>query len=107
VVTYAYNPLQIEGNQYRAEKDGVIWRLVYDTPPNTATEEVVTSIQGILCKNGLPPFLSQIGYDKVKRQEKQMLNKATDRTAAVRDTSSRALESRVTDCSRSKMRPLT
>jgi len=52
---------QTEGNLYRAEKDEAIWRLVFNTPPQVATEEVVVSVQGILCQNGLAPFLSQIG----------------------------------------------
>lgn len=51
----------MDGSPYRAEKDGGIWRLVFNTDQHDATEEVVTSVQGILCKNGLPPFLDQIG----------------------------------------------
>jgi hypothetical protein len=54
---------QTDSSPYRAEKDGGIWRLVFNTDQDDheASEEVVTSIQGILCKNGLPPFLDQIG----------------------------------------------
>jgi hypothetical protein len=45
---------------YRVEKDGGIWRMVlYDGPDGP--EEVVASLQGILSKNGLPPFLENIG----------------------------------------------
>lgn len=46
---------------YRVEKDGGIWRMVYDTSTPDGSEEVVASIQGILSKNGLPPFLDHIG----------------------------------------------
>jgi len=51
----------MEGNYYRVKKDGGIWQLVFNTPSHTPMEEVVVSVQGILLKNGLPPFLSQIG----------------------------------------------
>jgi hypothetical protein len=60
----AYNSPQTEGSPYRAEKDGGIWRLVFNNTyeqPESATEEVVASVQGILCKKRLPPFLDQIG----------------------------------------------
>lgn len=56
-----YDSFKTEGNHYRAEKDGAIWRLVYNTPPQSATEEVVASVQGILSNNDLPPFMKQIG----------------------------------------------
>jgi hypothetical protein len=50
---------------YHVEKDGGIWRLVYDTgstpDSDDGPEEVVASLQGILSKNGLPPFLDNIG----------------------------------------------
>jgi hypothetical protein len=49
---------------YRVEKDGGIWRMVYDavsTSDGPGPEEVVASLQGILSKNGLPPFLENIG----------------------------------------------
>jgi hypothetical protein len=61
LASHFYDSHQIEDNNYRAEKDGGIWRLVFNTPLHTTMEEVVVSVQGILCKNGLPPFLSQIG----------------------------------------------
>ena len=40
------------------EKDGSIWHMIYDasTSDGMGSEEVVASIQGILSKNGLPPF---------------------------------------------------
>ena len=62
--TYLFKNCQLNsGSPYRAEKDGGIWRLVFNTlqQGDDATEEVVASVQGILCKNGLPPFLDQIG----------------------------------------------
>ena len=62
--TYLLTNCQLDsGSPYRAEKDGGIWRLVFNTLQHCddATEEVVASVQGILCKNGLPPFLDQIG----------------------------------------------
>jgi hypothetical protein len=59
MITYDCSP-QTEGNLYRAEKDGGIWRLVFNTG-TIDSEEVVASVQGILSKNGLPPFLEQIG----------------------------------------------
>jgi hypothetical protein len=40
-------------------KDGAIWRLVFNTE-EVAMEEVVTSIQGILCRAELPPFDDKI-----------------------------------------------
>lgn len=47
---------------YRVEKDGGIWRMVYDAGSTSdAPEEVVASLQGILSKNGLPPFLDNVG----------------------------------------------
>ena len=56
---------QTDGSPYRVEKDGAIWRLMFNPSSKSvqddATEEVVASIQGILCRNGLPPFLDQIG----------------------------------------------
>jgi hypothetical protein len=59
---------QTEGIPYRAKKDGGIWRLVFNnisvqpaSASESATEEVIMSIQGILCKKGLPLFLDQIG----------------------------------------------
>ena len=60
-----YDSPQTEGTSpYRAERDRGIWRLVFNNTSEqteNATEEVVSSVQGILCKNGLPPFLDQIG----------------------------------------------
>ena len=41
---------------YRGIKDGPIRRLVYSTDDQGGMEEVVTSMQGILCKAELPPF---------------------------------------------------
>ena len=46
---------------HRVEKDGGIWRMVYDTSTSEGSEEVVVGVQGILSKNGLPPFLDYIG----------------------------------------------
>ena len=40
---------------YRGVKDGAIWRLVFKDE-HGMLEEVITSIQGILCKAELPPF---------------------------------------------------
>ena len=52
---------QMEGTPYCTEKDGGIWHLVFNAHQHEATEEVVASLQGILCKNRLPLFLDQIG----------------------------------------------
>ena len=41
---------------YRGAKDGAIWRLAYSIDDQGGMEEVVTSMQGILCKAELPPF---------------------------------------------------
>jgi len=54
-------PTKRDTMPYRIEKDGGIWRMVYDASTSDGSEEVVTSIQGILSKNGLPPFMDNIG----------------------------------------------
>ena len=45
---------------YRGVRDGAIWRLAYSIDNQSEMEEVVTSIQGILCKADLPPFNDKI-----------------------------------------------
>ena len=60
-VAYLLTICQTDGTPCRAEKDGGIWRLVFNADQHEAAEEVVVSVQGILIKNGLPPFLDQIG----------------------------------------------
>jgi hypothetical protein len=45
---------------YRGVRDGAIWRLAYSIDDQGGVEEVVTSIQGILCKADLPPFKDKI-----------------------------------------------
>jgi len=41
-------------------KDGAIWRLVYNAGDQEGMEEVVASVQGILCRADLPPFNDKI-----------------------------------------------
>lgn len=45
---------------YRGVRDGPIWRLAYSIDNQGGVEEVVTSMQGILCKADLPPFNEKI-----------------------------------------------
>ena len=44
---------------YRVVKDGPIWRLVFNAVEE-GMEEVVASVQGILCRAELPPFEDKI-----------------------------------------------
>ena len=44
---------------YRVIKDGAIWRLAFNTEED-GIEEVVASVQGILCRAELPPFDDKI-----------------------------------------------
>lgn len=56
-------------DEYEAIKEGAVWRLVHtqsspggSTGENaTSTQEVVASLQGIICKKDLPPFVEKIG----------------------------------------------
>ena len=41
---------------YRGVRDGAIWRLAYSIDNQGGVEEVIMTIQGILCKADLPPF---------------------------------------------------
>ena len=45
---------------YCIEKDGGIWHMIYNAPISDGSKEVVASVQGILSKNRLPPFLDNI-----------------------------------------------
>ena len=45
---------------YWGVRDGVIWRLAYSIDNQGGMEEVMTSMQGILCKADLPPFNKKI-----------------------------------------------
>ena len=54
-------PTKNDRMPYRVEKDGGIWRMVYDASTSDGYEEVVASVQGILSKIGLPPFLDNLG----------------------------------------------
>ena len=48
----------VQGNKiYIAKQDGAIWRLVHKTDDSEASadEEVVVSLQGILCKKDIAP----------------------------------------------------
>jgi len=56
-----YVSTQTGGKDYRVEKDGGIWRLVFNSAGHSETEEVVASVQEILCKKDLPPILKEIG----------------------------------------------
>ena len=57
-----YMTTKMDTMPYRVEKDGGIWCLVYDAgSTSNGPEELVVSFQGILSKNGLPPFLDNIG----------------------------------------------
>jgi len=58
---HTYVSTQTGGKDYCIEKDGGIWRLVFNSPEHSETEEVVASIQGILCKKDLPPIPKEIG----------------------------------------------
>ena len=49
-----------KGAIYRGVRDGAIWRLAYSIDDQGGVEEVVTSMQGILCKADLPPFNEKI-----------------------------------------------
>jgi hypothetical protein len=53
---------------YRVEKDGGIWRLVFNSPGHSETEEVVTSVQEILCRKDLPPITER---DQVRQSQSQ------------------------------------
>jgi hypothetical protein len=45
---------------YQGVRDGVIWRLAYSIDNQGEMEEVIMSIQEILCKADLPPFNKKI-----------------------------------------------
>ena len=46
-----------QGNKkYTAKEDGMIWHLVCKMDENSADEEVVALLQGILCKKDIAPF---------------------------------------------------
>ena len=53
-----------QGDNSRPYHIKVVWHMVYYeafTGTSDGFEEVVASVQGILSKNGLPPFLDKIG----------------------------------------------
>jgi hypothetical protein len=55
-------------------KDGAIWRLVFNTEED-GMEEVVASVQGILCRADLPPFNDKIASVINTYNEKKILTK--------------------------------
>jgi hypothetical protein len=55
-------------------KDGAIWRLVFNTEED-GMEEVVASVQGILCRADLPPFNDKIASATNTYNEKTILTK--------------------------------
>lgn len=54
-------PTKNDTMPFCVEKDGGVWRMVYDASTSDGSEEVVASVQGILSKIGLPPFLDNMG----------------------------------------------